>query len=577
MKKNLNLIILILLLVLIVLVGPIKKLVLAGLNSISDGQFSIVTNLNSTATGIVENRSIYSSDSPNIIDFYITVLDKSEDKSEDKYMTFSEMNNISDSVNSNADPNLQVIIQEGNEFGPVKGKYGYGTTSANGVIELRGQSSRNEHFKSYKVKLFDNAGLWNGQKVLNFNKHVWDMTRVRNKLSFDLFTQIPNMTSLRTQFVRLHIKDLSSTNSTNEFVDYGLYTEIEQPNRTFLSSHGLDPNGQLYKVNYFEFQRTPDIIKNVDDPSFNKKKFEELLEMKAGNDNSKLIQMLDDLNDYSKNIDDVVDKYFDRDNYLTWLATNILFGNFDTDARNYFLYSPSNSLKWYFLPWDYDGAWARDEQKCYIDENQRASWMYGVSNYWGVVLHRRFLKDSDNLEQLNRKIEEISKLINAQTLKKSLDSYYEIIKPQLAKEPDISSLPMPFKDYDEEFGRFYEVIENNKKAYYENIQKPMPVYMDKLLENGKDLKLSWSVSFDFQGDQIFYDVIVAKDPELKNIVFTKSGLETTEVVLPAMAKGEYYWKVTIRDNSGNKQIPFDTYFDNFGKHYFGISKFVIDK
>ena len=60
--------------------------------------------------------------------------------------------------------------------------------------------------------------------------------------------------------------------------------------------HGLDKNGQLYKVNYFEFYRDEDVIKLADDPDYDQAKFEEKLEIKGDNDHTKLIAMLNDLN-----------------------------------------------------------------------------------------------------------------------------------------------------------------------------------------------------------------------------------------------------------------------------------------
>ena len=60
------------------------------------------------------------------------------------------------------------------------------------------------------------------------------------------------MTGLRTQFVHLYVRDLT-TGSGAAFEDYGLYTQVEQLNKTALKTHGLDRNGQLYKVNSFEF------------------------------------------------------------------------------------------------------------------------------------------------------------------------------------------------------------------------------------------------------------------------------------------------------------------------------------
>ena len=576
LKKNINLIVLVLLLVIIVSANPVYNYLKANFILVEDKE--VQAQQSSTTlkdSGINEDRSIYSIDNPTVIDFYITVLAKSESSSQSKYMNFEDMNKKINATNPNIDPNLQVIIQEGNESGPEKGKFGYGVDVPNGIIELRGQSTRQAIQKSYKVKLFDSAGSWNGQKILNFNKHPFDLTRVRNKLSFDLFTMLPNMTSLRTQFVRLHIKDLSSPNATDKFVDYGLFTEIEQPNKSFLASHGLDPNGTLYKADNFDFSRMPDVIKNVDDPSYDKKKFDNVLEVRAGNDNSKLIEMLDELNDYTKDIDEVIDKYFDRDNYLTWLATNILMGNTDTRNRNFLLYSPMNSTKWYFMPWDYDGAWDWTEQVG-NDGKMRSEWEKGASNYWEIELHRRFFKNPDNIKQLTQKVEEVSHILNKQNTKKLLDSYYSIIKPIISREPDLSHLEAPYKYFDSEYNKLPGIIESNKKNYLENLEKPLPVFLGKLAIENNQYVLTWDQSYDFQGDGIYYDFSVATDPEFKNVVVNKPGLDVTKTELPTLQKGDYYWKITVRDSKGNTQLAFDNYTDNFGKKYYGMCKITIN-
>lgn len=84
--------------------------------------------------------------------------------------------------------------------------------------------------------------------------------RFRNKLAYDLIRGIPQMVGLRTQFVHLYVKD-NTEESDGKFEDYGIYTQVEQLNKTALKSHGLDSNGQLYKINSFEFYRYEDIIK----------------------------------------------------------------------------------------------------------------------------------------------------------------------------------------------------------------------------------------------------------------------------------------------------------------------------
>lgn len=139
--------------------------------------------------------------------------------------------------------------------------------------------------------------------------------RFRNKMAYDLIKGIPQMMGLRTQFVHLYVKD-NTDGSSDAFQDYGLYTQVEQLNKTALKTHGLDSKGQLYKVNSFEFYREEDVIKTTDDPGYNQEAFEERLEIKGDSDHTKLIHMLDAVNDYSIPINQVLEQYFDEENIV---------------------------------------------------------------------------------------------------------------------------------------------------------------------------------------------------------------------------------------------------------------------
>ena len=190
------------------------------------------------------------------------------------------------------------LLQVGDEDGPVVGEVGYGESVPNATVQIRGQTSSRNAQKNYKIELKKNKGTWRGQRTINLNKHMTEGLRFRNKLSYDLIKTVPQMIGLRTQFVHLYVKDLTE-DAGAAFEDYGLYTQVEQLNKTALKNHGLDANGQLYKINSFEFYRYEDVIRLQDDPEYDQTAFEELLEIKGDSDHSKLIAMLEAVNDNS--------------------------------------------------------------------------------------------------------------------------------------------------------------------------------------------------------------------------------------------------------------------------------------
>lgn len=521
---------------------------------------------------LVEDKRIYESEKEDpIINLYVTAVQSTSGKNDSLYHLnhWYDLNSItSDS------PRLDVIVQEGDEKGPKDKEIKTKGNTPNATMEIRGNSSRTSTQKSYKIKLLDSTGLWRGQKTLNLNKHSTDLTRIRNKLSFDYYKVIPNMTSLRTQFVHLYIKDLTAGEGESQFVDYGLYTHVEQVNERFLASRGLDSNGNLYKAINFEFFRYPSQLKLADDKKYNKESFESILEIKGSEDHTKLLKMLDDVNNLSLNINDVFNHYFDRDNYLTWMATNILFGNKDTLSQNFYLYSPLNSEKWFFLPWDYDGAWDwyndREENKRTISE-----WQTGLSSYWGVVLHKRYFKDPENVKALNEKIESLSKIITKQKTKELLDQYYPIVKPFITSQPDINFLPTNVDRFDSIYRSLVNVPEKNKQEYYRTLENPMPIFLDQKKVSNGTYTFHWDYSYDLQGDDLTYDFQLAKDPSFSTIVKQKKNMTRTKMVVKGLTPGPYYWRVIVKDSQGHQQIAFDNYENEDGLIYHGVKEFIV--
>ena len=516
----------------------------------------------------IDDKRIYErDDDASIKTFYITVLPNDENKELDWYA----LNRITDRY---SDEKLDIILAEGEPDGkgPKAGMFGASDTTANAKISIRGNSARNQPQKSYKIKLLDSTGLWNNQQTINLNKHIADGSRLRNKLSFDLMETIPNISSLRTQFVHLYVKDLTAGATTYE--DYGLYTHVEQPNKQFLRNHLFDPNGYLYKVTFFEFNRYPEQIRSQTDENYDREAFESILEIKGREEHDKLINMLNDVNDYEIPINEVIDRHFVEENLLTWVAVNILMDNMDTDANNFFLYSPLNNNKWIILPWDYDDAWDAGRSQQFIRLYQS-----GISNYWGNRLLNRYFREQENVDKLTAKLEELAaNYINEEKVTAQLNKYASIVEPYVLRYPDNQYLPIINSTYKQELQSIATTPARALERYYEDLQKPKPFFMsdDIKVENGEHV-FEWDVAFDLQGDDIYYDVTIARDPTMQQVVHHEENIRINELRVPQLQPGVYYWKVIATDSQGNTQTSFDMYKDEeTSEYYFGILRFKVE-
>ena len=464
------------------------------------------------------------------------------------------------------------LLQIGDESGPKSGEVGYGEDVPNATVQIRGQTSSRNAQKNYKIELKKNKGTWRGQRTINLNKHQTEGMRFRNKLSYDLLKGIPQLMSLRTQFVHLYVRDLSKGDNA-EFQDYGLYTQVEQLNKTGMKNHGMDSNGQLYKINSFEFYRHEDVIKKEDDPTYDQTAFEKLLEIKGDSDHTKLINMLTALNDNSQPIDSILKKYFDRENLTYWMAYQILTGNVDTQNRNTYLYSPQNSNIWYLIPWDNDGSFMRTE---YAIQNRsdQGSWECGVSNYWGNVLFQRCLQSDDFREELDAAILDVKSYLSEERISGMIQAYRTVTQAYLKKMPDQMYAPLTDAEYETIASAIPSEVEQNYKLYKESLKKPMPFYIGVPTIDGNTLKFNWDASYDFNAEDITYTVELAKDYQFKEVVYRQENLLIPEAQTTVPADGQYFLRVRATNASGKTQDAFDYYVTDDGKNY-GMKCFYI--
>ena len=430
-----------------------------------------------------------------------------------------------------------------------------------GTIRVRGNSSRGNPMKNFKVKLSD--GEIFGYDSLNLNKHFVDETRGVNKACMDIMQLLPrDFISMETKFLQLYISDVDEAGNETGFVDQGIYTFVEQPNKEFLAHHGLDPGGSIYKAMAFEFLPYEDVLVPETDPRYDREAYETVIKATAGGDHSKLRAMLDDVNNYSLAFPEVFERYFDEENYLTWMAFNILLGNIDTLAHNFMLYSPRNSSKWYFLPWDFDGA-LHDYGVTDMGINHWQS--FGIQFYWAVPLHQRYFRIEGNLEKLSAKITELREqvfteenigYIQAKTLEVVLPFANDI---QHHENPILRALYRKNVDLPAEItgavNRFYPSILNNYERYFLNLDNPtsgnilQPVYED------GEWVFRWDASYDFQHEKVSYDFFLATDPDFVQVIASAEDLSVPIFTVKELPKGHLYFQYIAKDESGHVQYP----------------------
>ena len=516
-----------------------------------------------------DNDAVYEDDDEDsVVTMYLTV--REGNSAENTNHTWTEVNTYSKywyEDNNLEQYAVEGILQVGDENGLIPGELGYGETTPNAIVKIRGQTSTRREQKNYKIEIKDGKGEWRDQRTINLNKHGADGLRFRNKLAYDLMKNIPQMMSARTQFVHLYVKD-ETEGGSGVFEDYGLYTQVEQINGRYLKTHGLDNNGHLYKNEFFEFLRYEDAIKLETDPTFDLDAFETYLEIKGNTDHSKLIEMLEDVNDYSIPIEDTVEKWFDTENMFYWMGFQILMGNEDTNARNYFLYSPLNLDKFYFISWDNDSSLGLAEDRITGVNSFAGSWEAGISNYWGNTLFQRLFKNKEYRDELTQTIETLrSEYLTEDNVNTLIDTYRTVVKPYVYSMPDILHAILTQEEYDMIADSLAGEIEDNYQAYLESLEKPMPFYIGVPEVVNGQLRIVWDASYDFDNEGITYSVEVASDYLFHNMIYSQQNIRVPQIDIDILPEGQYFVRVIATNESGKTQTAFDYYVVESQKNY----------
>lgn len=521
----------------------------------------------------LRDKNLLYDDANKVVTMYLTVSTGNESEGTDH--TWEEVNTYSayDYREWGVDRyKVEGLLQVGTEEGIEPGSLGYGRSVPNATVQIRGQTSSRNAQKNYKIELKKNVGTWNGQRTIALNKHMTDGLRFRNKMGFGFLEEIDQLMGLRTTFVHLYVNDLTDGNDEG-FEDYGLYTQVEQLNKTALRTHGLDRNGQLYKVNFFEFYRYEDVIKLATDPAYNKFEFENYLEIKGDEDHSKLIDMLGDVNDMSVPVDELISRHFDEENLTYFLAFNILTGNIDTQSRNCYLYSPQNADTWYFLCWDMDASFRYTENEIQ-GRLDYGGWERGISNYWGNMLFQRCLKSDGFRKKLDIAINDVRGHLSKEKVESAVKRYRSVAEKYAFSAPDIFYEGLTPEEYDKVAKALPSEVDIYYNNYLETLECPMPFYIGTPQGSPESTLYNWDVSYDFQQDDIIYRMKVARDYDMTDVVDSYEGYwpsYTGRLLEP----GQYFMKVEAVDESGNTTPAFDYYVTDYSGKVYGVICFYV--
>jgi len=378
--------------------------------------------------------------------------------------------------------------------------------TTNATLRQRGNTARFGPQKSFRIKLDSKDILWRNERRLQLNKHPFEFTRIKNKLSFDLLRTIPHFPSLRTQFINLWIDDGQGPE------DYGLFTHVEFAGGQYLKNRGINPNDNLYKIDFFEFSEGDLNRLQVDAEGqpLDKAEFETRLEIESGTDHRKVGEMLTAMIDPSRSFDSILDQYFNRNNVLTWITVNLLLHQTDAITHNFYLYNPEGSDRFYFLPWDYDGTFELEPtlRDSFANDALSNRKFYGYARGINSQFVDRYYRLPGIHQKIQRAANELRNtyLTDAQIMNHT-QVLNDAVEPFLSRAPDNEH--QSFEPTNPQ--RFVSAVARMQMDMRDNFDVPIAPDLQTFEVDGQGiLQLRWTPAFDVtERNSLTYDLIVS--------------------------------------------------------------------
>jgi spore coat protein H len=296
-------------------------------------------------------------------------------------------------------------------------------------VRPRGAWSRGWPKKSLKIH-FSHEAPFQGHHSLNLNSAWRDPAFVREVLAYEVFASC-DVPASQARMIRLQVN--------GQF--YGLYVEVEQPDKALLARHHLE-SADLYKA--ASNSRDADERRLGDEASYRQAYTRETRKTADFGDLAAFCQALASESDAAA----FFKQHVAVEEYINYLAANVLIQNWDGFNKNHYVACDRGEpAKWHVIPWDLDRTFGDhwhmrfDEARLPILLGTRAQ--PGVTG-WNRLEDRFFSEPELRARFLDRLAELLAKEFTTEKLFPRLDKLQTEIA--VAAEADRARWPSPAGD-----------------------------------------------------------------------------------------------------------------------------------
>lgn len=291
-------------------------------------------------------------------------------------------------------------------------------------VQFKGNSSYNApgNKKPFKIDFneYVSGQKFDGLKVINLNNAMKDPTLMREKIFYDFMRRM-GFTAPRATYAKLYLNGQY----------WGLYTLVEQVNKTFLENRFFNDAGNLFKG---DPQGSLQWFGPADSSYYSKYELKTNEDSNYWGDLKNLINKIN--NTPSLQFYDSLEKMLNTQSVINSWAANIIYSNLDSyqgSGHNYYVYHNTQSNKFDWITWDCNETFGNFTQGMTLTQMESLSLFYVPANPPNSrPLTSKMLQNSSyKSAYINTVCQVMENEFTADNLFPIIDSLYNRIKPDV--------------------------------------------------------------------------------------------------------------------------------------------------
>ena len=150
------------------------------------------------------------------------------------------------------------------------------------------------------------------------------------------------------------------------------------------------------------------------------------------------------------------------------------------------------------------------------------------------------------------------------------------MRPYLFGDIDYNYAPLVEEEFNAVIAEIPNEIDYRYELYKDSLESPMPFYVDDPVLLNNQLTFGWEVCYDFDDEAVTYQFELADNYQFSNPISVQENLVTPQAFCEALPAGQYFFRVTCRNESGYTQTAMAEYEAEDETTYYGVICFYIN-